>query len=108
MTKKFDFKKIYKSEQLQTIIEKSTKYDHTYRMESTIDHYKGNIKQDFISALYNRNKYIQQTQILESFSKKYKAIYERYTINHKFQEMISIREENLSTNEEEVIFMKTI
>ena len=44
MTKKFDFKKIYKSEQLQTIIEKSTKYDHTYRMESTIDHYKGNIK----------------------------------------------------------------
>lgn len=77
-------------------------------MENVIESYKGNFKEDFLYAFYHKNKYIISSQILEDFSKKYKAVYEKYLINHKVQEMISIREENISPNQEEVLFLKTI
>lgn len=61
-------------------------------MEAQLSNYTKNFKEEFINALYYNNKYILSTQILENFSKKYKAVYERYLINNKIQEMISIRE----------------
>lgn len=77
-------------------------------MENLIENYPNNLKEDFISALYHRNRFIISTEVLESFSKKYKAVYEKYLIHNKIQEMISIREENISGTQEEVLFMKSV
>lgn len=83
LTHNYDFKAVHKDTMI--VIERSQKAENIYKMESLIENYSKNIKEDFINALYNKNKYIVSTQILESFSKKYKAVYEKYSFNSKVQ-----------------------
>lgn len=45
--------------------------------------------------------------MLEEFSKKYKAVYDRFLINNKVQELLCIKEETLS-DKEEILFIQGV
>ena len=43
-------------------------------------------------AFNHKNKFILHSEVLEDFSKKYKAVYEKYLVAGKVHEFIAIRE----------------
>lgn len=94
ITTKFDFKLIHSQADLK--IEQSYKIDKVFKLENVIDLPVKKIKEEFLSAFMKRNKYLVHSQILEDFSKKYRAVYEKYMIKGKIHELISIKEENLT------------
>ena len=89
---KFDFQVIYSSGSSNSMstssdqsydlkIERSLKNDKIFKLEQTIK-LKGKVlKEKFLDCLSRKNKYLLHYQILENFSKKYKAVYEKYIIN---------------------------
>ena len=72
--------------------------DKLFKLENVINMEARKLKQEFLSSFTKKNQYLVHSQILEDFSKKYKAVYEKYMICGKVHELISIKEENFTEN----------
>ena len=78
MTNKFDFKPILAREELT--IHQSFKIDKVFKMENTFEMESKHLKEKFMYAFNHKNKFIIHSQVLEEFSKKYRALYEKYLV----------------------------
>lgn len=89
----FSFQNVYcKNYDDETVrIDRSTKIDKIFKLECEIKKSKEEIKTKFLYALSHKYKYKLSETIMEEFSKKYKAVYDRYLVNNKIYEQISIK-----------------
>lgn len=77
-------------------IEQSSKIEKVFKLENVFDVDSKELKEKFMYSLAYKNKFIVFSQVLEEFSKKYKALYEKINANGRIYEFISIREESIS------------
>lgn len=97
MTNKFDFKPILTRDGLT--IEQSFKMEKIFKLENTFEMESKQLKEKFMYAFNHKNKFILHSQVLEEFSKKYRAVYEKYLVGGKVHEFIAIREETITNQE---------
>jgi hypothetical protein len=105
----FSFKNIYEKNNTDESIriDRSLKIDKIFKLEFEVKMPLLELKQRFLANMQGHYKYRLNSTVLEEFSKKYRAVYDRYLISNKIYEQISIKEESLS-DKEEVFFSKGV
>jgi tyrosyl-tRNA synthetase len=77
-------------------VSRSSKVDKIFRVEFESDLPPQEFKQDMVEAFRKKFRFRVEETILEEFSKRYQAVYEKYLFNGKVYDQINLREEGVS------------
>ena len=109
LTSNFSFKPVYKLQ--NCTIERSQKHSSYYRLETVFEEPAEVLKYQFLKKYEEQcYTYLMQSQVLQTFSNKYSAIYAKHVFSNatsqgnKIIEHIFIEEK--SNKSEEVLFLK--
>ena len=81
----FQFKNIYSKEinSEEVKIERSTKIEKIFKLELIAKKSREQLKNEFLESVDHKYRYKIESTVLEEFSKKYKAVYQKYLISNK-------------------------